>query len=94
MNVTGYPYDQPAGTLWNDQNRLLDIESQRLIYENDTEKGQSGSPILLFSQDRSLPPVVIGIHAYGVDHQLKSNSGVRMNERVLRYLNFWMQREP
>lgn len=62
VNVAGYVVDRSPCTQYFNGGRLEGAVPQFLLYDFDTERGMSGSPIFaLFGNKR----VVVGIHTYG-----------------------------
>ena len=66
VNISGYPVDRGRGSeQYHAVNRVLRVSDRRIFYEVDTFGGQSGAPVWIH-EDADGPPVVVGIHAYGV----------------------------
>lgn len=95
VNVSGYPGDRGNGVeQWFHQNRVLATAPRRLYYDVDTAGGQSGAPVWLQPEDGS-PPVVIGIHAYGVGGtpgylNIVANSSPRITDDVTDQIVEWV----
>ena len=64
MNVVGYPGDKPFRTMWRMFGKLVDASNQLFKYYIDTNHGQSGAPVYLFT-----PPSfrrIYGVHGGAV----------------------------
>ena len=83
LNLAGYPVDKPRGTQWFHAERLVRVTSTDLIYEIDTEGGQSGAPVWRLSGGER---TVVGIHTTG---RGVNNRAVRINATVSHFLNKW-----
>lgn len=82
-NITGYPQDKPAGSLWGHTKQMQPPTSKNLFYEIDTFGGMSGAPVVIWDgQDY----VAIGIHNYG---DTTANSASRITEEVFRNFERW-----
>jgi glutamyl endopeptidase len=95
VNISGYPGDRGAGTeQYHHRNRVLRVAERRLFYDVDTYGGQSGAPVWLHEHEQS-PPVVVGIHAYGVGGTppgwgISTNSAPRIIPEVLDRIEGWV----
>ena len=74
INVCGYPNDQMLMA----SAEIIEVKMHQLHYLNDTESGQSGSP--LFMPYGRLCWIVIGIHTHGTTGH---NSGRRLDFDVI-----------
>jgi V8-like Glu-specific endopeptidase len=70
------------------------IDSKEIIYHlANTERGSSGSPIIATSKELKLGESdsnanhIIGIHAYGINANIPANSGVRLREELMQFLD-------
>ncbi|MEL6697387.1 MAG: trypsin-like serine protease, partial [Bacteroidota bacterium] len=87
LKLSGYAFDtyqiqhQSVG-------RIEEIETRRIFYDLDTEKGNSGSP--LYRGRNGAPIRVTGIHTHG-DKTKKVNSGVRLTTGSMKRWNEWSQ---
>jgi V8-like Glu-specific endopeptidase len=90
LNVAGYPGDKrgaEAGTLWIDAKRTASVTANKVYYDLDTMGGQSGAPVFAARPDGRR--VAVGIHAYGVSGDVRSNSGTRIHAGVLARMEQW-----
>lgn len=76
VNIAGYPYDKPAGTMWFNSGRVHAAEQAYLDYMLETEAGESGSPVFWYSSDQR---VVVAVHAY---HTGTDNKGLRVTAEM------------
>ncbi|MGY1709843.1 trypsin-like peptidase domain-containing protein [Geodermatophilus sp. SYSU D00758] len=83
VNVSGYPGDQPPGTLWYDSRTVATTAPSKVHYDLDTAGGQSGGPVYVVEGDDR---VAVAIHAYGGP---TTNSGTRISRRVFDNLVDW-----
>lgn len=96
VNVSGYPADRGGGyEQYHNRNRVLRVSDRRVFYEVDTYGGQSGAPVWIHEAEEA-PPLVIGIHAYGVggtpaDFGIKANSAPRIIPKVLEAIKGWVE---
>ena len=67
---------------WGDFGTVNKISSHRIFYNNDTEKGNSGSPILI---KKGNVIKVVGIHSFGNC----PNYAVRINSNINKVWNEW-----
>jgi glutamyl endopeptidase len=86
VNNSGYPADKPLGTQWFNAGRVLGVKPRVITYGLDTEPGQSGSPIFLFTADQQR--IVVAVHAYGDSGQ---NMGVRITPALFQTLVGWIR---
>lgn len=63
INVAGYPYDKPDGTLWFDSGRIVSQDQHFLYYQLDTEAGNSGGPVFWYGKNQER--IGFAIHTYG-----------------------------
>jgi glutamyl endopeptidase len=75
VNISGYPGDKEAGTQWYDGKRLKQVLDLQLQYEIDTYGGQSGAPVWIKNEQRT----VVGIHNYGGNYATRLTSDVMAN---------------
>lgn len=94
VNVSGYPSDRGMGTeQYHHKNRVLRVSTRRIFYDVDTYGGQSGAPVWIHESEGA-PPLVIGIHAYGVGgapQGLVANSAPRIIPEVLQQIRAWVE---
>ena len=88
VNISGYPASRVGETQLHHKNRINSVSPMKIYYDVDTEGGQSGSPVWLY-EDSSEKPVVIGIHSYGAGVVTVGNSGVRINEEIIDFIEKW-----
>lgn len=81
-NVTGYPGDQPTGTMWG-MSGLTTSDSDDIFYTLDTAGGQSGSGVLDTSN------VIRGIHTNG-HNSSGNNQGTRITSSVFNVITGWI----
>jgi glutamyl endopeptidase len=86
VNNAGYPWDKPRGTQWYNAGRVLGVNPLSITYGLDTEKGQSGSPIFVFTPDKQR--IVVAVHAYGDG---PDNIGVRITPDIFRLIASWIR---
>ena len=85
IRVVGYPKDtnrmtETAGQIVEMQNPNRAIDSKEIIYHlANTEPGSSGSPIIADH--------IIGIHAYGASKDVPANSGVKIRDEIMKFLD-------
>jgi V8-like Glu-specific endopeptidase len=82
-NVTGYPGDQPSGTMWYDTKEIAAVTPTKVHYDIDTAGGQSGAIVYVI---RDGARMAVAIHAYG---GATTNSGTRISEPVFTNLTRW-----
>ena len=68
--VIGYPGDKPAGTVWQDRDKVVKYTDTVVNYLADTFNGQSGAPVI------DNKAVIYGIHNGGAMH----NGGQRITK--------------
>jgi glutamyl endopeptidase len=81
VNIAGYPYDKPAGTMWFNSGRIHAAEQAYLDYMLETEAGESGSPVFWYSSDQR---VVVAVHAY---HTGTGNKGLRVTAEMYQRIS-------
>ncbi len=85
IRVVGYPkgtnrMTETAGQIVEMQNPNRAIDSKEIIYHlANTEPGSSGSPIIADH--------IIGIHAYGASKDVPANSGVKIRDEIMKFLD-------
>lgn len=96
VNVSGYPGDRGNGTeqLFH-VNRVLSVTDRRIFYDVDTAGGQSGCPVFV-REEESSPPLVVGIHAYGIGGTpaalgVTANSSPRIIPEVFDQIAAWVE---
>jgi len=85
IEIYNYGYtDEPNKRYeqWGDFGTASNITSHRIYYFNDTEKGNSGSPILIKDGGEMK---VVGIHSFGNC----PNYAVRINTNILKVWDEW-----
>jgi glutamyl endopeptidase len=82
-NVTGYPGDKPAGTLWYDTKNLASVTPTKVFYDIDTAGGQSGAAVYVIKSGQR---IAVAVHAYG---GAVTNSGTRIAAPVYQNLTNW-----
>lgn len=96
VNVSGYPGDRGSGTeQYHHVNRVLSVSDRRVYYDVDTFGGQSGAPVWIHEKEDG-PPIVIGIHAYGVGGSragLTANSAPRIIPAVFEQISAWIDQD-
>lgn len=96
VNVSGYPSDRGNGTeQYHHRNQVLHVTDRRVFYDVDTFGGQSGAPVWIH-EEVGAPPIVIGIHAYGVGGSpggLQANSAPRIIPEVMTQIREWVARD-
>lgn len=94
VNVSGYPSDRGMGMeQYHHRNRIVRVSERRVFYDIDTYGGQSGAPVWIHETDTA-PPLVIGIHAYGLGGSpvgLEANSAPRIIPEVLEQIRRWVE---
>ena len=88
INISGYPASVYGEEQMHHANRISDATKHKLYYDIDTEGGQSGSPIWLYTQADS-KPMVVGVHSYGAGHSNNANSGVRITQTLAEQIAKW-----
>lgn len=89
VNVTGYPCDQPSGTMWTDSGEVLSVMTRQLGYDADTAGCQSGSPVYRNYSDTG--QTAIAIHAYGASGSPLTNKGTRITQAVFDNISDWKE---
>jgi V8-like Glu-specific endopeptidase len=98
VNVSGYPAQPGEGTQqWWAKNRIREVTPRRIFYEVDTSGGQSGAPVYIIEKNGA-PPMVVGIHAYGVGGTpqsipLQVNSAPRIIPEVVAQIEKWIAQD-
>lgn len=82
-NITGYPGDKPAGTMWYDNKKVASVSSRKVHYDIDTAGGQSGAAVYRIKNGVRQG---MAIHAYGGS---TTNSGTRINRAVFDNITAW-----
>lgn len=88
VNISGYPGSRAGEVQLHHANRILDVSSTKIYYDIDTEGGQSGSPIWIYKDNEQLP-IVIGIHSNGAGKATLGNSGVRITQKLVKFIKEW-----
>jgi glutamyl endopeptidase len=84
-NVTGYPGDQPDGTLWYDTKAIAAVSPTKVTYDIDTAGGESGACVYIIKDDKR---IAVAVHAYG---GAVTNSGTRISPPVYQNLTNWKE---
>lgn len=90
INISGYPATKLGETQLHHENRVNSVSPTKIYYDVDTEGGQSGSPIWIY-EEGSNNPVVIGVHSYGAGNAAAGNSGVRITEEIIKFIEKWRE---
>ena len=84
VNLTGYPFDKGATTMWFGLGYITNVLTYQFFYNNDAEGSQSGAPVW--------PPnsigcylCVVAIHSGGRP-DLNTNIGIRIYDSVFNFL--------
>jgi len=84
ITTAGYPADKPGFHMWMDKGPIKKLERNKVLYNEDTFGGQSGSPVWTnFRQGK----IAVGIHSYGGC----PNSATRITDDVLNQIHDWMK---
>jgi V8-like Glu-specific endopeptidase len=89
LNVAGYPMDKGGTTMWFGLGHVIDTPLYSLFYDNDTYRGQSGSPVREDINDLCLT-CAVAIHSGGVLSG-EYNVGVRVTNEVFDFLYVMQQ---
>lgn len=81
IEIAGYPKDKDQSP-WYATGDVLKITKYKLFYEVDTEKGNSGSPIILTKDGKKF---TIGLHTDGAN----PNSGIYLRQEMLDRWSEW-----
>ena len=98
VNISGYPSDRGRGTeQYYHSNRVLNVGDRRVFYDVDTFGGQSGAPVWIHEAEGD-PPLVIGIHAYGIGGTpgqlgITANSAPRIIPEVFDQIAAWIDKD-
>jgi V8-like Glu-specific endopeptidase/fibronectin type 3 domain-containing protein len=86
--ITGYPSDKlPEDTMWADVDDITALHYLMVLYEMDTYKGQSGSPVY---HPESSSYIAVAVHAYGAPcFEEEMNCGPRINKDVADLFYSW-----
>jgi glutamyl endopeptidase len=84
-NVTGYPGDQPNGTMWYDSKEIASVTATKVYYDIDTAGGQSGAALYVIKNGQR---IAVAVHAYG---GAVTNSGTRISAPVFQNLTNWKE---
>lgn len=84
--ISGYPLDKGGTRQYVASNRVANISARGLLYDIDTNDGQSGAPIFL-----NLNGVftAIGIHTKGFMNGVRLNRGVLINPELHNQMLQW-----
>ncbi|XP_013390759.1 uncharacterized protein LOC106159115 isoform X2 [Lingula anatina] len=88
ITIAGYPGDKPDGTLWVAGGTIGRVLPYAVHYDNDTEGGQSGSPVWTWDKYNWM---VVGIHGYGGSMR---NSARRLTADLVRQVYAWSEDLP
>lgn len=83
VNISGYPNDKKGRTQWRSYDDTTELENGILWYENDTNKGHSGSPVWVRRHPSMGGRVLVGVHMKRGDQQ---NGAVYINSAVRRFI--------
>lgn len=86
IHVTGYPGDKGFNQLWTMSHKVKKFEPERIYYEIDTNKGQSGGPIWV----NKYGPFLVGVHTHGETNLYEGNSGTRLSMNKLDKIAKWI----
>lgn len=86
VNITGYPGDKPANTMWQMDGPIASSGVRQLFYSIDTFGGQSGSAVRIPGCGAYCG---IAIHAYGLYGGSPYNRGTRITEAAFNNLVNW-----
>lgn len=91
FNITGYPGDKPAGTMWGADGNLGGFAEEFLFYQISTFRGQSGSAVATLFPHLQNPntPRICGIHVAG-STRLGTNFACRLRPEVIEQVQAWM----
>jgi glutamyl endopeptidase len=97
VNISGYPAERGGRQQWWARNRIRAVRPRRIFYDIDTTGGQSGAPVFLY-EDETTPPLVVGIHAYGIggtpaNLPLTVNSAPRIIPEVVEQIEAWVRQD-
>ena len=82
LTIAGYPFDLDGATRQYFHQRIGKTSGDTLKYDIDTNRGQSGSPIIA-----AIPvPMAIGVHVEGTDAM---NFGVRFTSPAITNIKAW-----
>jgi glutamyl endopeptidase len=96
VNVAGYPVTPGNGERqYFHANRIRAVTARRIFYDVDTTPGESGAPVWMYPDGDTTKPIVVGIHAYGVqgtpaEVAVTVNSGPRIQSEVLDVIKGWI----
>lgn len=85
--ISGYPGEYRHGTYaeqWFSEETFIRYDANEFWYEIDTTAGQSGSPLLVFTNSTYR---AVGIHTNGYDTGLQQNHGKRINAEIISMVN-------
>lgn len=85
-NITGYPGDKPANTMWQMSGPIASSADRQLFYSIDTYQGQSGSAVRIPGCGANC---AIAVHAYGLYGGSPDNRGTRITEPAFNNFNNW-----
>ncbi|MEU6037660.1 serine protease [Actinomadura sp. NPDC047616] len=85
-NITGYPGDKPANTMWQMSGPIASSATRQLFYSIDTAGGQSGSAVTIPGCGANCG---IAVHAYGVYGGSAYNRGTRITEPAFNNYVSW-----
>jgi V8-like Glu-specific endopeptidase len=78
--------------------KILAVDSQRIYYDIDTEKGQSGSPVFLYPVGHENDPIVVATHTnneYATPGHLgiEANSAPRILSEIFDLIQAWVKQD-
>jgi glutamyl endopeptidase len=98
LNTAGYPSDKPFGTMWRTYctNNYFNYMFSKVRHQCDTWRGQSGSPMWLYSSPNYRS--VRAVHTNGTGHLWASSSSYNkaniINSYVFHTLKRWKSEHP
>lgn len=88
--IAGYPLDLGGGLLmYEGYDRFKAFEPERLFYELDTGKGQSGAPVIVI--DGGNQGTVVGIHAHNSSQTPTAYYPANSATRITPTISAWIQ---
>ena len=83
VSVCGYPSEKgESGSMWITGGKISEVTDRRIIYENDTTPGQSGSPVYTWHRGAW---TVVAVHV-GLAPEKSQDSGVRFTYQMISHL--------
>ncbi|WP_018655006.1 trypsin-like serine peptidase [Actinomadura flavalba] len=88
VNISGYPGDKPANTLWQMNGTVASTSTRQLFYSIDTFGGQSGSAVRIPGCGAYC---AVAVHSYGLYGGSPYNRGTRITEPAFNNFTTWNQ---